>query len=432
MPLTLDERLKLSEKIVLIPSEDKIAQDLAAQLQESKQELEKTDNTNKKFIDDLKDLIDGYETEVGLIDGDLRTNLEEQNLIDSANKLLGNFFFPNNTTIPLPSAPDGVWKNFQSFSKSVAIGKQYEEVFGSQDNEKSKIDEIQTIIALAEAKSEVTRVTGESCDMDVVSSDTDTQTYMTDIKALVVELRTIINNQRSAIITDDPDSSRQATNNIAINDIDNNIIPAIDAWEAAPDFDPIGSAPTCVDFENTDTSTLDDTKFKPAILDVFKAALTNRELFIIDREVEVENFLGTVNQSIDGTINSTSGLYGQRYRFIELRLNLMTGTLTRLVNVDQAINAQGQIESSNENATLAYDGVIKVSALAAQSNGTDTIYVQDSSDFSEKDVVYVFAKNKPEIKTSIKSIESNKIVLAKKIPTGYGIQNLGRMYKDIT
>jgi len=435
MALTQEERLTISEKVVSIPSENKTAQDLVSKIEAQKAEVQKRDNTNKSFIDNLKPLVDGYQEEVGLIDGDVRTTLTEQDMLDSADKKLNSLFFPNNTQRPIPSASDGVWKNFQSFAGSAAVGKDYDEAYGSQENELDKLSEILNIINLVEVESDVTRVTGEECVTvgmtDTVQPSATMQGYMTDIKAKVTELKSILNNESSSIITNDSDATRQTANDAAKNDIANVILPAISTWESAPDFDPVGGS-SCSTFNSTDISTLDDTKFKPSVLTLFKSSLITRQAFANNRQNEVEGFLGSVSQSADGTIASATGLYGERYRFIELRLNLMTGTLSKLRGLQQAEKAQGQIQSSNDNAEAAYQAVLKVSILEAPSTGTDVLSLEDASGFSVKDIVYVAASGKQELRSSIKSITGNRLKLADKIPVGYRRDNLGRVYKDLT
>jgi len=437
MALNQEERIQISEKIVSIPIENKSSDDIIVELNALLVEAQKKDDTNKSLMDKSTPFVNSYQKEKGYIDGIVNLELTEQDIIDGANKILRNYFFPNDTTTILPSAADGVWKNYQSFSKSIAVGKKYTEDNDTQDNEQQAITDILADITSVEAQTDIIRVTGESCTVgaapppDEVAADATIQGLMTSVKDRVDELQALIALNKANITSNDPDTAKQAQNDVATDDIDNNINPALATWEAYDDFDPIGGA-DCPVFNGTDISTLNDTKFKPVMLTALKDALVARQAFLVTRTAQIVTNLGGIDQSLDGTLNSTSGLYGERFRFIELRLNLMAGTYNTVFSIIRAIAAQGQVKLNNENAEAAYVNVVKVSAFAAPTNGTAKVNVKDSSEFSVKDVVYVMAKNKPEIQTSIRAIDSNQITLAKNIPPGYAIPNLGRMYKDIS
>jgi hypothetical protein len=180
-------------------------------------------------------------------------------------------------------------------------------------------------------------------------------------------------------------------------------------------------------------NSLVDTKLKPTMLNALKVAVQTRQAFITTRLSQLSDNLGSITQDFSsGEILSTSGLYGERFRLIELRLNSMNGSLNLVTGLAKAIAAQGQINLSNTNAGLAYASVISVSSISSKTNGTKYVSVKDASIFSIKDVVYISAKNKPEVQTSIVNIVGNRLELAKPISQGYSLDNLGRVYKDLT
>lgn len=437
MALSKDERINISEKIVAIPLEDANSDEIVATIAAGIEDATAKDDTNKGLMNKSLSLITGYQDELDSIDGNLRTDLVEQDVIDSAKKILENPFFPNNSQNPLPNVPDGVWKNFQAFSKNKAIGKNYNETYGSVSQEKSTIVSLLADITTAEAATDITRVTGEDCtvgagmDPDVVAANAAIQALMTTVKALAVTLRATLTSQAAAYLSTEPDTGKQAENDSALNDINNVIIPAIDAWEAFVDFDPQGGI-DCPIFDGTDINTLLDTKFKPTQLTAFKAALTTRQAFSTTREAQLNVNLGSITQAADGAITATTGLYGERYRFIEMRINLIGGTLSKIYGLQNAIDAQGQAKLSNENVALAYDSIIKASLFTAASNGSNKLNIADASNFAAGDVVYISAKGKSEIQTSIKSIDGTRVTLAKDIPVGYKPEAGGRIYKDIS
>jgi len=438
MALTQEERISISEKLVGIPKENETAEKLIGDIEKAKAEAEAKDLTNKSLGESKTPLINNYQKEIGFIDGNVRTELVEQDILDGAQKKFRNNFFPNDINTPLPSIADGVWKNFQSFGLSRAIGKKYEEDFDSQDSENSKLTSLLADIATVEGFSDVTRVTGESCDAnptppppDLIEDDDAIQDLMTSIKADVDAFEAILNSEKANIVSDDSDAGRQAENDTALDDINNNILPAITTWEALVDFDPQGGT-TCAVFDAIDIGPLADTKFKPTQLTAFKAAIQARQTFVATRSAQVLANLGGVVQSPDGTITGTTGFYGDRFRFVELRLNIMTGTLSLVQGLDKGVEAQGQVASSNENASAALGSVVKASPLLAPTNGTREVQVAAPSLFSVKDIVYVIAKGKDEIRSSITSIQGNKIILADSVTAGYKVEASGRLYKDIS
>jgi hypothetical protein len=440
MALSKDERISISEKIVSIPIENANSDNTIKQLQVALTDAQAKDTSNKGLIDRVTPFVNGYQNEKEQIDGNVLVEMTEQNIIDAANKKLRNFFFPNDSTIALPSIPDGIWKNFQSFSGTIAIGKKYTEDYDSIDNEQSALSDILDFINTAETFTDVTRVTGEFCEdtsvppnppSEEVVNDPVIQQLLIDLKARVDALQTILALEKAAIIQNDPDATRQAQNDDAENDIDNNISPALITWKAYQDFDPQGGN-VCAVFDSTDINTLADTKLKPTMLNALKLAIQTRQTFLTTRLSQLTTNLGGISQSANGDISSTTGLYGQRYRLIELRLNLMNGSLNLAIGLAKAIDAQGQVKKSNENASEAYSSVVTVSSISSKTNGTEYVSVKKGSLFSVKDVVYICAKGKPEIQTSIVEIDGNRLKLAKKITQGYSIENLGRVYKDLT
>jgi len=440
MALSKDERIAISKKIVSIPIENKNSDNTTKQLEAVLVDAQTKDTSNKGLIERLDPKINSYQNEKEILDGATLLELSEQNIVDAANKKLQNFFFPNDSTVPLPSVPDGIWKNFQSFSGTVAIGRKYTEDNDTQDNEQQAIVDILALIATAESNTDVTRVTGESCTTepipppptDTVDDDPVIQQLLVDLKARVDNLQSFHVLQKAAISGNpDTDSGNQVENQTADDDIDNNITPALTTWEAYQDFDPQGGT-SCTSFNSIDINTLADTKLKPAMLSALKTAIQTRQTFVATRVSQIAGNLGGVTQAANGDINATTGFYGERFRLIELRLNLMNGSLNTVTGLTKAIDAQGQAKKSNENAAIAYSSVISVSSITSKTNGSRYVNVKDASIFSIKDVVYIKAVGKPEIQTSIVGKVGNRLEVAKNITQGYNLENLGRVYKDLT
>lgn len=458
MALSQDDRISISKKIIEIPKQNAQADVIKGQLEEQRKQAKEEDNGNKQLMDDLTSLINLYQQELERYDGNGRNQLSEQDLQDSANKVLQNPFFPNDTQTPLPNVPDGVWKNFQSFSNNKAVGKQYDETFTTVTKEQDLIDNVNAQIAVVEAENDVTRSTGQecisgSCSMPQYDNQTDCednggtwdsgastiqpnstiQQAITDLKNAVQAWEDFLNGTFAVVPTtvQDDDSTRDPLNQDSRDDI-TNAISVIDTWQALDDFDTSHGETTCSGFNSIDVNTLNATKLRAAELNALKNEISARQTFISTRisQLEGDDFLGSVTQDFSsGEIQDTKGLYGDRYRVIETRLNLMGGSLNKLKGFERGQNAQEQLKASNDNAAQAYTTVIAATAFRAPAAGTGTIHVLDASQFSPGDSVFVVANNQQELSGTISSISNNTVFLDFSVPKKYR-QNAGaRLYK---
>ena len=101
MPLTQAQRISVSRDMVIIPSEVEAADNAKLQLEDVKTGLQQRDDNIEIFFDDYNLQADSYFLEHRWINGNTYTNLPESDLIDAAQRLPGNIFFPSG------------WMNFQ-------------------------------------------------------------------------------------------------------------------------------------------------------------------------------------------------------------------------------------------------------------------------------------------------------------------------------
>ena len=460
MALTESQRTEISKKIVSIPAENAQADELIVDLEAARVKAVDKDNGNKDIMDDKTELIDDYENELERLDSDERTHLTESHIQDSADKILGNFFYNNDQSIPTPACPLGVWANFVPNGYNVAVGKNYNETYGTVQKEQDLIDVVNTEIANMEAESGVGRSTGQECvgasvgfctptatpdtevqcgieggvwtppTPDTIQNDPAIQTISTNLKAAVQAWEDFMNITDGVICTIDTDPTRSSENIAARADI-TNAISVIDTWQALGDFDTTHGQTTCAGFNAIDPLTLDPTKYRAAELDTLKAEITARQSFLTTRIAQVVAYLGSVTQDSGGIITAADGLYGDRFRIVDLRLNLMSGSLSEAKGYEQGKNAQNELKASNVNAELAYDGVMKAILFMAPAAGTGTIHVMSAVDFSATDSVYICAEDQSEIAATIDSIDGNIIYLSVDIPKKYRQDALARMYKVI-
>lgn len=468
MALTKDQRIQISKKIIEIPESNKALDGVKDAIGAEKKAVEDEDQSNKSFMDEITIPINAYQTELGLLDGNGRVELAEQDLIDAADKTLQNFFFPNDTNTPLPSVPDGVWKFFAPFSGSVAIGKTYTESYNTITREQDKIDAINSVITTIEGLIDPVRSTGLQCQIDnsgtcsdptytdqatcelngetwtssggpdtYVSSPT-AQTALTDLVTAINDWKAFVNNERSNIYTSDPDTSRQSENDTAIQDIDDLIIE-IDNYLTYDDFDTTTTLPSgsggsgCSAYSALTSSDFLPSKLRSNELQEVKDSIAARESFISSRISQLEGYLGTVGQNLStgDLTTSGSGFYNDRFTVINIRLNLLGGTLNRLKSIEQGQGAQDNLKATNTNTLGLYQSKIKSTKFIAPASNTGTIHVADASEFTIGDTVYVVADKQEELTGTITNINQNTVFLDFTIPEKYTHINFARLYRVV-
>src|SRR6266403_3899901 len=131
MPLSQDDRIAFSLAIVQAATTIQGIQAAQNFINAKVAGLQKLDTDNKNLFDPGNAFINGYQSELQLLDGNGRTQVAEQDIIDAGNHKLRNVFFPNDTTITIPDlVPFGnVWSKLNPFALGYGIGKNYVEAY---------------------------------------------------------------------------------------------------------------------------------------------------------------------------------------------------------------------------------------------------------------------------------------------------------------
>ena len=468
MSLNKQDRIELSAKLSGAAEEKSAVDKTIEVVDQARLKAEAKDSPNKKLVDEKTALINPYQNELKLLDGIVRTELTESVLLDSAKRVLGNSFFPNKPSTPLPSIPGGVWLNFSPFSRTHAIGKTSLEVYESTGNRIERntttnidiITDITNKILSIEAKVIATRATGKkgqttgSCNPpasgttqsecianggtwtpgpDVFVPDTEVQGFLSDLKTLVEEWKNILNNQKSIINSiSDSNSVRKTQNLAALTDI-NNSLTVINNWQAVQDYDTTTALPSTIAAFNALTeSYFQQTKMQPTTLQNLKNELTARSAYVITRKDQLSgsSYLGSIIQDMStGSITTIQGLYGERMLFIDMRINAVGGTLSEVVGFSMSKTSQNEIKKSIEIATQGIGLIMK--ATKAVAPGIDTKYMnfENLSGFSVGDRVYLVADDQEELSGSIEEISGNRAKLTFSVPKKYTTSNNTRIYK---
>ena len=434
------DRISFSSYEVTAPAT--IAGVMAAQSAVAAQQTkaQATDTANTNLFNPVNVLVNQYQAEFNNIDGNARTTIAEQDIVDAANKKLQNDFFPNDTTqaVPSLSALHNIWPYLNPFALSFAIGKNYLEVYPTNaSNEDANIATIQGIFTSLAANTDIENTTGQKADTvlsNPIVTFTALQTLSTNLNAAVALWKTALQAQATAIgLIVDSNATNTANNAAALNNINNVILPAIAAFQALPTFTPMPGSTTGTAFNATNPATLTPhPQLYSVNLATFTAAVTARAAFVATRTAQLNTVLGTIAQdTTTGNVTSSSGLYGKRYGFLVLRLNALNGSLTVLASFMTASSAQTNIIANIKSTAATYYTIIPTSGFSANANGTPFISLTDVSFINPGDSVYVMADNQVELSMAIKTIVGNAVTLNDVVPAKYTIAANVRLYKDL-
>lgn len=462
MPLSPADRQTFSLKIVSSDVEIKGLDAAKAQLQKEIDKAQALDDANKHLADPVTAIINQYQLEFNAIDGNVRSTFVEQDIQDSANKKLGNFFFPNNVQLTIPSlaGTNNIWTKVKPFALAYGIGKNYGEGYGSGPSELQLITDALALIASAGSYTNIQLTSGQHC---VETGTCSIPTYTTETDCLahsgvwtpgpddiedfadIHTLKTNLMNKVVAIANQaiaetaainanpDKDAGRVAQNTTAKNNVNVTFIPAVNTWLGYADFNTAHGQTTCAGFNSYNADLLAPTKLHSTELAALQAALTARQTFLATRVSQLSTNLGTITQDLTtGDLTGGTGLYRTRFNFLILRLNAMSGSATKLSGLKVASGAQDTIKSSTLEAKAIYMSILPTSALTQNGSDTATIFLKDASLYAQGDTIYIMAEGQQELLRAIKSISGNAVVLNDIIPSKYRTVDSLRAYKDLT
>jgi len=459
MALSQTDRISLSKAFVAAPTEIAQIQQNKAQIDVAKVDYIAKDAVNKGLVDKVTAVIDPYQNEIALINGVVRTTLTEQVQLDAADRKIGNFLFPNEQAVPLPSVPDGIWKFFSPFFQSYGIGKQKLEDYGAATpHELQLIADINAQIAILEAATLIQRTTGQECNAsgtcdlpsyttqgtclanggvwtpgpDVITTFPEIHAALNELISLVGQWQTNLDTHLSAltaVLAADADAGRQAAATQEQTDI-NTFKAAATTWLALPDFNTAHGQTTCTAFNGYNALLLAPTKAYTDDLNTLKAAIATRTAQATARAAAAAGYLGSVVQDLaTGDITGGSGFYLDRAKAVNLRLHAMGGSLSQLKGAERGINALDQFKKNKEDALDVYSSVLRVSKLRAPGNGTNKIHVIDAAGFTVGSRIYLVTDTQPELELFVQAVSGTMLTVDKKVPQNYRENEAGRVYK---
>ena len=456
--LSKDDRIAFSLKIVKTDKEIIGLQKSKIGIQSQQDSFAKLDAANKRLFDPINTVVNSYQLELNYLTGQTHTTITEDDIQNAAKKIIRNYFFPNDplTSVPSLSASNNVWIKLRPFALNFALGKNYSESYTATTKEQDLINDALAFISNASSYTDIQNTSGQHCSAggtcsnpsytdqptcvlnggiwtpgsDAIISFPEVQTLKTDLVNTINSLKALLLAEVAIIVTDDADSGRQAQNNAAINDINNAIIPALDSWLAYADFNTAHGQTTCAGFNSYNANLLAPTKLHSTELSALQTALNTRLTFDSTRLGQLNTYLGTIAQDITtGEITSSSGFYGQRYSFLILRLDTLSGSLIRLQGMNSQVSAQDSLIQDLIDTRNIYETVVRASLFSAPASGTSILHLKDASFLSQGDTVYVMAEGQEELLRAVKSINGNAVTLNDIIPSKYRPNEFGRLYK---
>lgn len=482
--LTQPQRIQISGEMLDIPLRIQAANATNAQIAVVKTDLQARDSSVKIFFDKYNLQTNSYQNERKWLDGTTYSEVLENDVQDSAKRAAGNKFYPT----------DGSWVNFQPKLHDSAVGNPTSNSTNNElqkfiDNIEdlgllSTIDFIlngqssgvandtlaapyipgsgtmqvttggQTIGKLIQVKGggfsglfKITNIT-TLVNLDVIEvvppngtlpmsssnvlenitaftnteRNTLTSTFFqnvltgitSNLTTAISSWETLLNNQLTELNNNTDNRVIQLgeiTN--AKNDI-NNSKSIIDAWQALP---------------NTGTTGTDSKFVNVNINNIYNEILA-RQTFATTRATQVTTALGSVSQIGDGSFSGT-GIYHERFKQIDLRINLAGGPLTEYYEKNAATSALTQIVNTATNTKTTYETELRTEKITADGNNTNIIAVTSVTGFSISDSVYVISDTQIELTGTITNISGTNIQLSFTVSSLYKVADRLRIYKQL-
>lgn len=471
MALEKKDRITMSKKIISIPDENAVVDNVKVQILAQQQVAIENDAVNAALQKPYDEKINSYQPEYNLIDGKLRTVLTEDLINAAAKGENRNGFFLADPEFPIPSVPNGVWKFFAPMSFCYAIGKKNNETYDTEPlGEIPILNKITPILKQIEGFIEATRASGKKCIQvevcnevggievcnieDQIVDSPEIQSKLNSLKNEIKNWINSLNNQKKSIQINDFDVPIRQSENQAAYDYIDPLLQILKQWQSVQDFDTDTNLPeSCENFSKAGYKeycsdpqyedqficefngefwykSFDDSKLSPTQMEIIKKAVEDRVPFLNNRKRQLDGYFGEVIQNKEtGETTKTTGWYGKRFLIIDSRLNLISGSANGKFGAEKSLQTQDQIKKSNETTAAAYDLSMKATKAVAPGLDTQYLNVLDASQFKVNDKVYVVADNQEELSGTILEKDGNRVKLSFTVPKKYNLANLTRLYK---
>lgn len=239
-----------------------------------------------------------------------------------------------------------------------------------------------------------------------------TASIQTAILNFVTFWQTKLNNQLTALNTQEDDRSPQSTQTTAAIASINAALAVINPWVSSPVYTAPGLAP-------------------------IQAQITARIAYVATRITEITTALGGTSadalfQSGDtyGT-NSPNNPYYNRYKWLNIRINRSSGSLRRYYSANQAKNAVQSLLDDNNSIKAEYAAYFLTKAVVFN-DGSDILHLKDLTGLSIGNTLTVVSETQPEIsRTIVATMGTTQVKLSAPVPTTYKTEDIARVFKAL-
>lgn len=206
------------------------------------------------------------------------------------------------------------------------------------------------------------------------------------------------------------------TNNTNALTADNSAATTVATWIALPNTGSTGSDSKFVDANFGSSSAL-------------YAEMGTRQTFITTRIPQIVTSLGSV--AVSGNDFTGTGVYLNRYTWLNNRINRVSGSATRYFAAGAGISMLQQLLNSNLSLLAQYNTSFTTKALTAN-DSTTIIQVANITGLSQGDVITVVSNTQPELQRAIMQIQgTTQLVLDSGIPNTYLVSDAVRVFKTL-
>lgn len=215
------------------------------------------------------------------------------------------------------------------------------------------------------------------------------------IKAAAALWKTALDNQYSqlSINIDNPAQIATAKTNVS------NAQTAYNTWFALSDTGASG-------------------KFVDTSLDDFTAAYNAKNATIAGRISQIVTALGSVSQDSEGNY-SGSGQFLQRFKCMNYLVNSANGAQFQLFSLQGAKKTFENKVANNTDKLATYSNLVRFSSFTADSTGSNSIAIDNVSQFSISDSILLTGNDLPSIGATITNISGSTVQLSINIPVEY-------------
>lgn len=191
-----------------------------------------------------------------------------------------------------------------------------------------------------------------------------------------------------------------------------NAIADIDTWQAAPD-------------SGAGVGRYGDTVLAP-----LESRITLRATESLARVTEIDNAIGVVNQDAEGVFTGT-GNFKRLYDFVDIRINLAGGSLSKLLRTGQnIIFFEQQINGANAQLT-EYGNIYLVKTMTADGNGSEFVTLSDVTGLAIGNSVKLMDNDSSVITKTINDIQGNTVELDSALGVNLLVDKLARLAKEL-